>query len=75
MLPRPPHPRPPTAQAPLLTVAVEARQRAASTSVVLATGDGNDDNEHASFIRSVRACLAHGVSVELWAWRASCSKR
>jgi hypothetical protein len=63
-------------QAAIMMVAAEARDRAPfTTTVVLATGDGNDENPFSSFVRAVKACLIQGVRVEIWAWRESCSAK
>jgi hypothetical protein len=45
-----------------------------SHTLVLLTGDGNDNNGQASFYGVVQSALLQGWKVELWAWRCSCSK-
>jgi hypothetical protein len=43
--------------------------------LVLLTGDGNDNEGRASFYSTVQQALMQGWKVELWAWRYSVSKK
>jgi hypothetical protein len=43
--------------------------------LVLLTGDGNDNHGRASFFTTVTTALQHNWKVEVWAWRSSVSKR
>lgn len=40
-----------------------------SHTLVLLTGDGNDNHGRASFAKSVELALRHGWKVEVWAWK------
>eukprot|EP01033_Poteriospumella_lacustris_P000882 gene882-635_t len=42
-----------------------------SHTLVLLTGDGNDNHGRASFAKSVELALRHGWKVEVWAWKLS----
>lgn len=43
--------------------------------IILCTGDGNDNEGANNFPFLVHAALEHGFSVEVYAWRASCSTK
>jgi len=43
--------------------------------MVLVSGDGNDNHGRASFLSVVGNALQMGWNVEVWSWRCSCSRR
>ena len=47
---------------------------AAKRTIAILTGDGNDNKGRTSFPGVVEAALRKGFSVEVWSWRAQCSK-
>jgi hypothetical protein len=55
----------------LMTIAGEEKPH----TLVLLTGDGNDNNGRASFVGVVTIALKKHWTVEVWAWRASVSSR
>lgn len=50
-------------------------RRKGDSTLVLASGDGNDNHDDPSFIESVLLSLKKGCRVEVWTWRGSCSLR
>ena len=49
--------------------------RNAGRTLVLLTGDGNDNAGRVSFIETVDRALQDGWTVEVWAWRRSTNRR
>lgn len=52
-----------------------AQHSGQSHTLVLLTGDGNDNHGRASFAKSVELALRHGWKVEVWAWKLSTNSK
>eukprot|EP00617_Octactis_speculum_P018671 CAMPEP_0185751992 /NCGR_PEP_ID=MMETSP1174-20130828/10765_1 /TAXON_ID=35687 /ORGANISM="Dictyocha speculum, Strain CCMP1381" /LENGTH=152 /DNA_ID=CAMNT_0028429223 /DNA_START=54 /DNA_END=512 /DNA_ORIENTATION=- len=52
-----------------------ARSYARTQTLVLLTGDGNENSGRASFVELVDQALMAGWNVEVWSWRRACSRK
>ena len=56
-----------------LLVKYKSRPDQGQQTLVLVTGDGNNNNHLTNFPDVVSSALQNGWMVELWSWQASCS--
>jgi len=60
--------------AAILQCIMDHQNDAMGHTLVLATGDGNDNNGVNSFTKCVKSAVANGIRVEVWAWKNSCNQ-